>query len=199
MSGAERAFARRAVIFDLDGTLTVPVLDFDSIRMELGIQGGTPILEAMEHMDADGKARAEAILHDHERRAAEESVLHEGAVETVGELRRRGFAVGVLTRNARRWTNVVLKRHGLIVDGLRTREDGAIKPDPAGVLALCRQFDADPGGSWIVGDHPFDIQAGSRAGLRTVLMIGGGPRPRYAGQADHIIRGLPELLDVVGS
>jgi len=188
---------RRAVIFDLDGTLTVPILDFDVIRAEMGIEGRTPVLEAMAAMDDLARAKAHAILDAHERRAAEESTLNDGAVETVNALRQRGFAVGILTRNARRWTEVVLTRHGLTVDGLRTRDDGAVKPDPEGVLALCRRFEADPRASWIVGDHLFDLQAGARAGLRTVLLIGAGPAPEFARHADHVIRSLAELMVLI--
>ncbi len=56
-----------AIIFDLDGTLTVPVLDFGAIREELGLTD-EPILEAMARMDAADRARAEAVLDRHERR-----------------------------------------------------------------------------------------------------------------------------------
>ena len=41
----------RAVIFDLDGTITEPYLDFDAIREEIGLgKNGGPVLEAMEKM-----------------------------------------------------------------------------------------------------------------------------------------------------
>ena len=36
---------RKNWIFDLDGTLTVAVHDFDAIRKELGIPAGLPIVE----------------------------------------------------------------------------------------------------------------------------------------------------------
>ena len=39
-----------AVIFDLDGTLTIPLLDFNRIRQEIGISDGFPILEALATM-----------------------------------------------------------------------------------------------------------------------------------------------------
>ena len=188
---------RRAVIFDLDGTLTVPMLDFDAIRVELGIEGGRPILEAMGTMDAAGRAWAEAVLEDHERRAAEGSRLRAGAIETVEALRGRGFAVGIVTRNARRWTEVVLVTHGLRVDGVRTREDGAIKPDPAGVRSLCEEFGARAGASWMVGDHLFDMEAGRGAGMATVLMVGDGEVPAFADRADGVIRSLGELLSML--
>ena len=39
-----------AMLFDMDGTLTVPYFDFDAIRREVGV-GNQPILEAVEKMD----------------------------------------------------------------------------------------------------------------------------------------------------
>ena len=41
--------AIEAVIFDLDGTLTQPFLDFDKMRTEMGLpRDAGPILEALE-------------------------------------------------------------------------------------------------------------------------------------------------------
>ena len=117
----------KAMIFDLDGTLTVPYLDFDAIRAEIGLLPG-PILEAMQRMDAAERARAERILDRHERAAAENSTLREGAAEVIRHLRARGFGVGILTRNARRWTGYVLAKHGISVDAVRCRDDGTVKP-----------------------------------------------------------------------
>ena len=65
-------------IFDMDGTLTKPQLDFDRIRQEIGLDG-VPILEAMEAMSPEERARTEAILHRHEAEAAATSELQLGA------------------------------------------------------------------------------------------------------------------------
>lgn len=185
--------SRSAIIFDLDGTLTRPMLDFDLIRREIGIASG-PILEALERMTPGDRAQAEQVLERHESHAAENSVLYEGAVEVVAQLRDRGCPVAILTRNARRWVDVVLTKHAIEVDAIRTREDGAIKPSAAPVLALCAQLGAAPAESWMIGDYLFDIQSGRQAGARTVLMIGDAPPPTFAGEADYVIRRLPELL-----
>ena len=187
---------RSAVIFDFDGTLTVPYLDFEAIKAEIGVEAG-PILEAMERMTPAEQDRAAAILNRYEEEAAHAAELHDGAVETIAELRRRGHPVGVLTRNVRHWVQVVMERFGLQVDALRTREDGAIKPAPDGVLALCQQLEAAPARSWMVGDYLFDILAGRAAGTQTVLMIGDREPPDFAGEADHVIRTLPEMLALV--
>jgi len=189
---------RSAVIFDLDGTLTKPYLDFDAIRREIGIASGT-ILEAVAAMPPTERPRAEAILQRHEWDAAHNATLHDGAAETVAACRAGGHSVAVLTRNARAVVDFVLRRFGLVFDAIRTREDGAIKPSAEPVLSICEQLKADPSQSWMVGDYLFDILSGQAAGARTVLMIGDGERPEYADKADFVIRRLPELLPIVGA
>lgn len=186
---------RTAIIFDLDGTLTRPFLDFDAIRAEIGVSG--PILEAMEKLDESDRSRAEEVLLRHEWHAARNATLHDEAAEVVAECRARGFPVAILTRNARPTAEHVLREHGIVVDALRSREDGAIKPAPDGVLALCRQLNANPTASWMVGDFHFDILAGRAAGATTVLMIGDDPLPRFAPEANHVIRRLRELLQLI--
>ena len=57
------------VIFDMDGTLTLPAIDFDRLRAEIGIESGT-ILEALETMTTDERTRAYDIIEEHERVAA---------------------------------------------------------------------------------------------------------------------------------
>ena len=185
-----------AVIFDMDGTLTVPALDFDAIRAELGLPK-VPLLEAMAQMAEPERGRAEALLERHEREAAYGSVLQEGAAETLAELRRRGHPVAILTRNARRWVRVVLDKHSLEIDAVRCRDDGAIKPSAEPVLALCAELARLPRESWMVGDYLFDILSGRAAGCTTVLMITHAQAPDFADQADHRIRRLPELLDLL--
>jgi HAD superfamily hydrolase (TIGR01662 family) len=188
---------RSAVIFDFDGTLTEPYLDFDALRAELSVEG--PVLEAMERMDPLSREQAEATLLRYEDDAAANATLQDGALNVVDTLRDCGHPVAILTRNARRTVNLVLERHGIQVDALRTREDGAIKPSPQPVLSLCEELQAEPRQSWMVGDYLFDIMSGRAAGTRTVLMVGDKPMPDYADQAHHVIRRLPELLDLIES
>lgn len=186
---------RSAVIFDFDGTLTKPHLDFDAIRADIGVGG--PILEAMAGMDGRQRERAERILLEHEWQAARHAVLQEDAAEVVAACRATGRPVAILTRNARAPVQDVLSRFSIQVDALRTREDGATKPSPEPVLAICRTLGTEARSSWVVGDFLFDVQSGSKAGARTVLMIGDGATPPYAHEADHVIRRLRELLPLL--
>ena len=187
---------RSAIIFDLDGTLTKPRLDFDAIRAEIGLPPG-PILESLAHLDARARTRADAILARHEREAAEAAVLYEGAVEVVAKCRRLGRATAVMTRNTRATVDSLIARFGFTFDAIRTREDGAIKPSAEPVLSICAELRADPAASWVVGDFLFDIMSGQAAGTRTVLMVGDAPLPEFAPRADHVIRALGELLPLI--
>lgn len=51
---------------------------------------------------------------------------------------------------------------------------GCRKPLPGLLLSAARDLDLDLARSWMVGDILDDIEAGSRAGCRTALILGGG-------------------------
>lgn len=56
----------KGVIFDMDGTLTLPVLNFIDMRTRLGLSPGTDILPAVMSMAADERERAMQIIEDME-------------------------------------------------------------------------------------------------------------------------------------
>jgi HAD superfamily hydrolase (TIGR01549 family) len=189
------ASERRAVIFDMDGTLTQPVLDFDRIREEIGGLVREPILEAMQEMSAADRARAEAILERHEADAAANGALQPGAAEVVAAVRANGMHAVLMTRNSRRSVEVFQARHGISFDKIWTREDGAMKPSPEPVLAICRALGTQPDQAWMAGDYHYDIICGRAAGTTTVLLLAAGTRrPAWADEADHVIYSLGELL-----
>lgn len=188
----------RAVIFDLDGTITEPYLDFDAIREEIGLgKDGGPVLEAMEKMTPGQRQRAEDVLHCHEQRALAASTLNAGARETLAGLRARGVHIGVLTRNRKGNALAVAKKHGLQFDGVVGREDGPVKPDTFGVLYLCRQFGVDPAETLLVGDYVYDMQCARAAGAVPVLMANDHGPSEFAEQADFLVRNLGEILKIV--
>ncbi len=67
-----------AVLLDMDGTLTAPLLDFAAIKAEMGI-GNRPILESIAGMPLDAQAQARAVLDRHEEAAARDSTLNPGS------------------------------------------------------------------------------------------------------------------------
>jgi len=188
----------KAIIFDLDGTITAPYLDFNRIRLEIGMDANAgPILEAMERMSEPQRRRAEEILLRHEAEAAEASTLNEGAQEVLRWLETRGIRRAVITRNSRVSADRVIEKHALRFDVVHTREDGEIKPSPEPVLAVCRQLRLSPSETWVVGDYLFDVQSGRTAGARTALLWPKAELPPWSDQADHVIRRLTDLVSLL--
>ena len=188
----------RAVIFDLDGTITRPYLDFGVIRDEIGIgQSEGPVLEAMEKMTTEQRQRAERILYHHEERALAASTLNPGARETLAELRRRALPIGILTRNRKCNAEAVASKHDLHFDAIVGREDGPVKPDAFGVLHLCQEFGVSPAETLLVGDYVHDLECARAAGATAVLIANHRRADEFARQADFRIDTLDEILRII--
>lgn len=165
-----------ALLFDMDGTLTAPMLDFPTIKAEMGI-GNQPILEALSQMDPSRRAQAEAVLLRHEERAAAESTLNPGCQALLEWTRQQKIPHALITRNSRRSVDVVLKRHNLRIEVLISRDDGIFKPDPQPLLLACQNLGVhQTADAWMVGDGRYDIEAGVAAGMKTVWISHGRNR-----------------------
>jgi HAD superfamily hydrolase (TIGR01509 family) len=188
----------KAVIFDLDGTITEPFFDFDAIRQEMGYSPNAgPILELMEKMTPQQREDAERILLAHEEKAVAESTLNPGAREVLDELRRRKIQIGILTRNKRDNAFAVAEKHGLKFDAVVGREEGPVKPDAFGVQYLCRQFGIKPGESLVVGDYLFDLLCARAAGAIPVLLKNHRKADEFARYADFVIENITDILKII--
>ncbi len=186
--------ACRAIIFDMDGTLTRSTLDFDAIRADIGLPSG-PILEAIRQMLPEDRARAEEILDRHEASDATSSVLQPHAAEVVAGVRQRGVKVALMTRNSARSLATFASRHRVEFDLTWTRENGPCKPSPEPVYEICRQLSVTPQETWVIGDFHYDILCGRAAGCRTILFLEPGMRRQpWADEADVVIRDLREIV-----
>jgi HAD superfamily hydrolase (TIGR01509 family) len=190
--------AIKAVIFDLDGTITQPYFDFDAIRAEIGLaRDSGPILESMEKMTAEQRNRAEQILRSHEEKAVMESTLNPGAKRTLSALRAAGIRIGVLTRNRRSNALAIAKKHKLKLDAVVDREDGPVKPDAFGVLRLCEQFSVKPQDTLVVGDYLFDLLCAKAAGAVAVLLANHQRADEFAEHADFCIENISGILQII--
>jgi HAD superfamily hydrolase (TIGR01509 family) len=165
----------RAVLFDMDGTLTEPMLDFPRIKAEMGIGPG-PILESLAELDESRRTYAEAVLLQHEKIAAEQSQLNDGCRELLALLKSQQISMALITRNSRLSAATVTARHNLNFDILITREDGPFKPDPFSLSLACQRLGVGPGEAWMVGDGQYDVEAAIAAQIRPVWISHGKPR-----------------------
>jgi len=188
----------KAVIFDLDGTITQPYFDFDAIRKEMGLDKNSgPILESMQKMTPQQGQRAEQILHYHEQKAVAESRLNAGAKQTLSALRQAGIRIGILTRNRRSNAEAIASKHKLKFDAIVDRDDGPVKPDAFGVLRLCQQFGVKPEQTLVVGDFLFDMLSAKAAGAVAVLLANHERADEFAKHADFTIQNIKQVLQIV--
>jgi HAD superfamily hydrolase (TIGR01549 family) len=181
----------RALLFDMDGTITRPLLDFPRIKAEMGI-GDRPILEALAELDGVERRRAEAVLHRHEEEAAAGSTLNAGCGALFEFIANHNVPTALITRNSRQSVETVLARHGLIFPVLVTREDGPHKPHPAPLLRACAELGVAPAEAWMVGDGQYDVEAGVAAGVLTVW-ISHGQEKYFAAEPWRAVADLMEL------
>jgi HAD superfamily hydrolase (TIGR01549 family) len=188
------------VIFDMDGTLTRPFLDFRRIREEIGLP--EPLLETMLALPlGPERNRAFSILERHEDDAAERSELSDGARGVLDFLRARGKRAALVTRNSQKSAARVLEKHALAFDMVVTREDAPVKPRPEPLQLICDRLGVPPAEALMVGDYKYDVIAGRAAGLRTALLLLGDKLPPYLDEVrpDHLLRRLDDLRSLFPS
>ena len=214
--------AYQAVLFDLDGTLvdTAPDMvgalqalqtdrgaepvgyDFGRAHVSNGALGLLRI--AFPDLDESGR---EALLRDYislyAARVSRETTLFAGLDRLLDRLDRGSRPWGVVTNKPAHLTVPLLEalalagRSACIVSGdTLTRK----KPDPEPLLHACELVGVAPSATLYVGDAARDIEAGHRAGMKTVAAAYGyitpDDDPRRWG-ADTIAANTEELARIV--
>lgn len=124
----------QGIIFDMDGTLTKPKVDFAAVERDIGAKVGF-ILDYAEQSSPEERARAMGILERFEEQAAMESELNEGVTEMLEFLQKKQLRTALLTRNSRKSVDTVLKKHNLHFEFIVSRDDA--KPKPIRILFFC--------------------------------------------------------------
>ena len=159
-------------IFDLDGTLTMPIHDFEFICRELDIPRVADILSYLDNLPESEASVRRSRLHEIEMDLARKATPSAGAVDTLRQLHEAGAQLGILTRNDRNIALLTLDTieagHYFVSENILGRSEVPPKPDPAGIHHLLSGWGADPADAVMVGDYLFDLQAGRAAGTTTV-------------------------------
>lgn len=180
----------------MDGTLTLPIHDFEEIRAALGMPSGVPILEAIVEMPPVEAERTRQQLHDIEMEIAARATPQPGISDVLQRLQESGRQLGILTRNGEEITRVTLEAAGLDSffkwESVIGRDTCLPKPNPDGVHRLLELWDAQREEAVIIGDYLYDIQAGREAGIATVHFDQSGlfPWPRFT---DHRVVSIADL------
>ena len=194
----------RAVLFDFDGTLTLPGnIDFAGIKKAIRCPGDVPILEFIEFLpSAAGQRKAWRVLEQFEDQAARCSRPNDGAEGLIRFLKRRHIRRGILTRNRRASVETALKNFAHVrradFNVIITRDHvQRPKPDPEGVLLAARRLRVPAATLLMVGDYRYDIEAGQCAGASTVFLESALTTRRPNPCADFTVRTLSEISGII--
>jgi HAD superfamily hydrolase (TIGR01509 family) len=183
-------------IFDMDGTLTLSIHDFEAIKQALGLPPGVPILEEIAKLPPDQASACHHKLELLELDVARRSAAQAGAQALLSELQARDYKLGILTRNSKNNAYETLAACGLAEffapELVLGRACCAPKPSPDGILQLLSMWDATPDRAVMVGDYLFDLEAGRRSGSRTVYLDPTG-QFEWKAQADVAVTSLTEI------
>jgi len=146
-------------------------------------------------------------------------MLSAGGYKIVVVTNQSGIARGMLTEEKLGEIHDELRRqlaqHGATVDAIYycpfhpegtiekyARESDDRKPRPGMLLRAARDMDIDLSASWMVGDGARDVEAGQRAGCRTIrLRVDAHPQagePTYEDvQADFTVRNMVEAAKII--
>lgn len=183
-------------LFDMDGTLTCAMHDFDAMRAELDLPAGKPILESLAAMEPLEASRKRQKLDAMELTMAAQARAQRGSVSLLQHLQTRGAYLGIVTRNGKLIANATLAAAGLdeyfSQETIISRDCCRAKPDPAGIEMLLQRWSANASDAVMVGDYLFDLQAGHAAGTTTVHMDVDA-QFAWPEVTDHCVSSLPEL------
>lgn len=209
----------RAVLFDLDGTLTDSLPDIhwalDTARRELGLPGVTIeatrgwvgcgaamlVARSLGHSDErapDVRRVLDVFLRRYEAHADDRSVVYPGVLAALDALRARGVQLAVTTNKPSGACAALLRGLGLSdrFDAVVTPDVcGVRKPDPAFVRFALERLGVAAADAIVVGDGMPDVQAAQGAGVRCVALLDGyGDRAALlASHADWFASDVAEL------
>jgi HAD superfamily hydrolase (TIGR01662 family) len=201
--GKNRSPGLDAVLFDFDGTLARPAIDFPGLKRELGAPPGMFALEYVRSLPSgDELDRAEDVLARFEMEAADRAEPNDGAEDAVRCLKEMGLLVGIVTRSRleiierslRGFPRLSLADFDVIV----TRDDDVkVKPEPDQILLAASRLNVRPERTMMVGDFVVDVEAGHRAGAITVHLLDPNDSAVPDHEPDFLISSLVELGDIV--
>jgi HAD superfamily hydrolase (TIGR01509 family) len=209
----------KAIIFDLDGTLIDTAPEFIRIIMHMRENARLPAIDPQEILavvsdGAVGMIQAgfdisadddrfetlrQQFLAAYARTLGQYSRPYAGLTELIKQCGERRIHWGVVTNKMRQFAEPLMKKMalnpqmGCLITPCDVQHP---KPDPTGILMCCEALSVAPEHAVYIGDHLRDIEAGIRAGCRTVAAAYGYVNPSddiESWGADHIVFNSTEL------
>lgn len=204
----------KGIVFDMDGTLTVPVIDFQAMyRAVLGHDeylavkskspSGIDILHHIESWSPDKQRRAYEVIADYEKQGLDRLQIMPGAAELCSFLDSRNIRRGLITRNVKDAVDLFHERFNMKFSPALSREYRPYKPDPAPLLHICSTWEVQSNEVMMIGDSlKDDVACGKQAGAFTCLLdeTGRYDAPEYANvqhKPDYKVSSLVEVQSLL--
>lgn len=193
-------FELSCMLFDLDGTLLdtapdliaalnvaliheeLPQVAYDAIKPYISFGASAMIKQCL-----NGAASSqihdrvlENMLDHYQQNIADQTRLFAGMSEILDVLESKQIKWGIVTNKLIRFTEPLMQtlqltqRAACIISGDST---GNSKPHPEPMFAACKQAEVDPENCIYIGDSAHDIEAGNRAGMKTLAATYGYLKP----------------------
>lgn len=183
------------IIFDMDGTLIEPCIDFASMRSRIyalasqdrgyPVTDGDVVTMVDTFTNQDLIDSAHAVFRDIEARALRDMKLMPDMLDICRYLDDRGIRRAVLTRNVMTSVDYLYDTYMMdvprfqpqvardtICDGKHQKGVLLAKPQPDGIQYICRQWQCHPSQVIMVGDSDKDdVVAGNRAGCAATVLL----------------------------
>eukprot|EP01135_Chromosphaera_perkinsii_P005922 Nk52_evm8s372 gene=Nk52_evmTU8s372 len=203
----------RGVVFDMDGTLTLPVLDFSILRQKLGISSKQDILKYAHGLKtAEEQKNALNIIEEFEIEGEKNLQLQPGLISVMSTLHSKGIKQAILTRNAERaveaFMNTLRKElqatsNGAafdrplaeVFDPVLTRDFKPYKPHPAPLHHIAAIWDFPLQNMLMVGDAVDDMLCAKSAGVQGVLLDPLMSTDLIRGSSTKLLNGNERLSD----
>lgn len=216
--------AASAIAFDLDGTLVDSREDLVAAMSWLLSRLGHPPKPEDELISYVGRGVRQFVARSMPQEASRDAAAVDGAVElfkdyyggrlaestrpyqgvpeALDALSGAGVPMWVLTNKPGYMARDLLgalEMADLFRGILGAGDFPGHKPDPAGLLEICRRLDKPPAEVWYVGDMAIDVETARRAGSPCALVTWGycGDTPLREASPDRALRSPEELLELV--
>ncbi|MFP6645369.1 MAG: HAD-IA family hydrolase [Candidatus Latescibacterota bacterium] len=185
----------KAVLFDMDGTLTVPNIDWKELRARVGVAEGVGIMEHIYALSGVEARRADLIVRETEMTSVCDAVANQGLGQLFDQLENKPWKRALITNNHREAMERVVSTFDLRFDLLMSREDAPLKPAPDLLLLALERFEISPEEAVFIGDGRYDREASAAAGVRYIHL----ENDRSKAPEGEVIYGLEELMSRLGS
>jgi phosphoglycolate phosphatase len=207
----------RLLVFDLDGTLVdssrdlasatnaaiarvapgAPVVPLEVVVSFVGEGARLLVERSLRYagIDEPPEAVLPVFFECYGERLLDTTHLYPGVAQALDAV--AGCTLAVLTNKPGPFSRTILEGLGVAERFARIWGYGDVaarKPDPAGLLQLIADLDADLGDAWMIGDSAIDVRTGRAAGVRVAGVTWGlDPAGVRAASPDRLLDSAAEI------